>query len=184
MALTNARDILNKKILGTGGGIPSADEIPIDIEGLSATKLSVGLEEIVLDIDQLSTSVLTVSGKVENLEDAAEYSTTEHVVGKWIDGRDVYEKTVTGEEITVSSTSSFVDTTTDATGVDTVLSFEVYDESKQCYPSCGAIRVATGKFCFAVTNLVGASSRVITGYTIRYVKTAAQSTRSTKKKSK
>ena len=69
MALTNARDILNKKILGTGGGVPSADEIPIDIPGLSATKLSVGLEEIVLDIGQLSTSVLNVNNKVETIED-------------------------------------------------------------------------------------------------------------------
>ena len=29
-----------------------------------------------------------------NVEDALNYSTTEHVVGKWIDGSTVYEKTV------------------------------------------------------------------------------------------
>lgn len=171
MALTNARDILNKKILGTGGGgVPSADEIPIDIPGLSATKLSVGLEEIVLDIDQLSTSILTISGKVENLEDAAEYSTTEHVVGKWIDGSDVYEITVDNENISVSSTSSFVDTSLDATNVERILSFDVYDVSNSFYSACGAVRGATGKFCFALTNLVGATSRDIKGYTIRYTK--------------
>ena len=99
MALTNARDILNKKILGTGGGVPSADEIPIDIEGLSATKLSVGLQEIVLDIGQLSSSVLTINGEIndinEKIDDITELSTTEHVVGKWIDDSDLYEMTVT-----------------------------------------------------------------------------------------
>lgn len=67
MALTNARDILNKKILGNGRSVPSADEIPIDVAGLSATKLSVGLEEIVLDINQLSSSVLTINNKIENM---------------------------------------------------------------------------------------------------------------------
>lgn len=94
MALTSARQILNKKILGTGG-VPSADEIPIDIEGLSATKLSDGLEEIVGDIDDVSTSVSTVSGKVEDLEEANNYSTTEHIVGKWIDDSDIYQKIIT-----------------------------------------------------------------------------------------
>lgn len=90
MALTSARQILNKKILGTGGGVPSADEIPIDIAGLSATKLSVGLEEIVLDIDQLSSSVLTINEKIDNMTDWE----SEHKIGKWIDGSDLYEQVV------------------------------------------------------------------------------------------
>ena len=31
---------------------------------------------------------------VEDLKEASKYSTTEHKVGKWIDGSDLYEKTV------------------------------------------------------------------------------------------
>lgn len=97
MALTSARDILNKKILGTGGGVPSADEIPIDIEGLSATKLSVGLEEIVLDINQLSSSVLTIGEKVEKVENVGTYSEEETIIGSYL-GVPLYRKVVTFSE--------------------------------------------------------------------------------------
>ena len=95
MALTNARDILNKKILGNGtSGSVDASDVSIDIEGLTSTKLDDGLEEIVGDISDVTTSVSTLDGKVDNLEDAINYSSSELVVGKWIDDSDIYRKMI------------------------------------------------------------------------------------------
>ena len=68
MALTSARQILNKKILGGGD-----------------------VQELEVEIAALSASVLTIGEKLENVTEA---STTEHIVGKWVDGSDVYEKTI------------------------------------------------------------------------------------------
>lgn len=181
MALTNARDILNKKILGNGGSVPSADEIPIDIEGLSASKLSVGLEEIVLDIDQLSSSILTVSGKVEDLEEAADYSETEHVVGKWIDGSDIYEKTITlNNEIEVPS-NVWTSLGVSGTEISKIISIpSVTSESGACFDLIGIAVVESN-----ISMLNARSAPIGVKYiTIQYTKIAAQSTRSTKKKSK
>ena len=185
MALTNARDILNKKILGTGGGVPSADEIPIDIEGLSATKLSVGLQEIVLDIGQLSSSVLTINGEIndinEKIDDITELSTTEHVVGKWIDGSDVYEKYVDeSSDPIVLTSNTWVETSEDAANIAKIIDL-------QCFAADGSFFGWVGCSCSSTKiklQNVRSDSITISGFLIRYIKTPPVETkkRTTKKK--
>lgn len=189
MALTNARDILNKKILGTGGGgVPSADEIPIDIPGLSATKLSVGLEEIVLDIGQLSTSVLTVKGSVETIsekvEDATTYSTDEHVVGKWIDGSDVYEKTLFLENVTLAQSPSYqIDV--ESLNIDKIVDFELmpYDGDSE-YMNRFFLNLSSNKKTISIGALFSFSVQGNHYLTLKYIKAAPVETkkRTTKKK--
>lgn len=48
------------------------------------------IHELELEVSQLSASVLTIGEKVEN---ATTYSTDEKIVGTWIDGSNIYEKT-------------------------------------------------------------------------------------------
>lgn len=78
MALTSARQILNKKILGDG----DVQELELEVDALSASVLSIGqdVHELNLDVAALSASVLTIGEKVEN---ATEYSTTEKIIGKY-----------------------------------------------------------------------------------------------------
>lgn len=48
------------------------------------------IHELELEVAQLSASVLTIG---EKLEDATTYSTDETIVGTWVDGSPIYEKT-------------------------------------------------------------------------------------------
>ena len=57
-------------------------------------------------IDQLEAAVTALEGDVEDLQDAAEYSTTERIVGKWIDGSDVYEKSVKLEGVVYTTANT------------------------------------------------------------------------------
>lgn len=45
-------------------------------------------------IDQLEAAVTALEGDVEDLQEGQIYSETEHVVGKWINGKPVYEKQI------------------------------------------------------------------------------------------
>lgn len=175
MALTSARDILNKKILGTGGGVPSADEIPIDIEGLSATKLSVGLEEIVLDINQLSSSVLTIGEKVENI---GKYSTEEHIVGKWIDGSDIYEVTTDLGESGVSvGGGTSADSNIPIGTIDFCIDAEGITPTKKAV-NMGAELGTT----YVKMSNPASVQRNIRWFTVRYTKTSPATTKRTTKK--
>ena len=130
MALTNARDILNKKILGNGtSGSVDASDVSIDIEGLTSTKLDDGLEEIVGDISDVTTSVSTLDGKVDNLEDAINYSSSELVVGKWIDDSDIYRKMITLSE-NVSVTAETWTNLFELSDVDRMIDIKVLSAAK------------------------------------------------------
>ena len=176
MALTSARDILNKKILGTGGGVPSADEIPIDIAGLSATKLSVGLEEIVLDIDQLSTSVLTISEKVE---DITTYSETERIVGKWIDGSDIYEKTIVLDEDVTTTANQWSSTGITMDEIDMILDAKIILNT----PANENAAVTVIAWNDSGIKIYYGIALVFTTMIIQYTKTAAESKKKSTRKS-
>lgn len=64
MALTNWNDILNKP-----KGIEAAEELELQVQQLSASVLSISEDvgEIALDISQLSASVLSIAGDVEEI---------------------------------------------------------------------------------------------------------------------
>ena len=62
-------------------------------------------EATVLDVDtNVDLSVIHAPGMAGNVEGHI-YSTQEHVVGKWIDGKPIYEKTISNINISVTSTT-------------------------------------------------------------------------------
>lgn len=158
MALTSARQILNKKILG-GGSSEDVQELKVEVAALSA-------------------SVLTIGEKVEN---ATEYSTTEHIVGKWIDGSDIYEQTydfgANGVKISQGSTAP---TTISSAGIDILISSEGISPTYKCWPIIGAEK---GDYIDAVNH--GLGEKNVRYFTFRYTKTApATSKKSTRKSTK
>lgn len=60
---------------------------------------------IVVPIEMVKASNCKMSNG-GNVEDALNYSTTEHVVGKWIDGRTLYEKTISCGSLPNNTTAS------------------------------------------------------------------------------
>lgn len=57
-------------------------------------------------IDQLEAAVTALESDVEDLQEAADYSTTECIVGKWIDNRPIYKKTFdAGDNTQISYTT-------------------------------------------------------------------------------
>lgn len=165
MALTSARQILNKKILGGGS---SAD-----------------VQELKVEVAALSASVLTIGEKVENV---TEYSTTEKIVGKWIDGSDIYEKTLSVESLTVGETS-IQHGIQNADRLIDVYGTALYDSKYIFIPyvSTNAIyNIGIGNFSTTTID-VGIGSGFSGGLTdatitLRYTKTAAESKKKTTKK--
>ena len=77
----------------------SVQELPNIIkvlqEGFADVATEAGdVDTAVSDVGTLKTRMTTAEGKIETLEQGDVYSTTEHVVGKWIDESDIYEKTI------------------------------------------------------------------------------------------
>lgn len=163
MALTSARQILNKKILGGGS---SAD-----------------VQELKVEVAALSASVLTIGEKVENI---TEYSTDEKVVGKWIDGSDIYEKTFHNSETILLTASDWTNDISfvDASDVDLLIDAEAVR-------TIGATS-AYGYFQYAITAATGAFNIYnarnlaveIDTVTLRYIKktTTELKKKTTKKK--
>ena len=101
MALTSARQILNKKILGGGD-----------------------VQELEVEVAALSASVLTIGEKLENVTEA---STTERVVGKWIDGSDIYEKTYSDVMPTITDNNFSIKTiSTSSDNIDLVVDYDIF----------------------------------------------------------
>lgn len=129
-------------------------------------------------IDQLEAAVTALEGDVEDLQEAADYSETEHVVGKWIDGiTPVYEKTIV---YTVESTAASgkldiphgvenMDTVVMLSGVINHISVTPYGES---FPSKDS---SMGRVTVKASNIEVAISGAWTDYvfniTLRYTKT-------------
>lgn len=63
------------------------------------------------------------------------YSTTEQVVGTWIDGKPVYERTFTGLGVTISANLQWYHSGVVIADIDTALSGFIIDGSKQSYPA-------------------------------------------------
>ena len=61
----------------------------------SIVNLKKGLRTTLTNVPALiDTLVRGLDGVAEAAEEESTYSTDEHVVGKWIDGSDIYEKTI------------------------------------------------------------------------------------------
>lgn len=191
MALTKASDILGlkKKIeeIAIPVGSLSASKVTVSLPDFSATNAAGAFEELKVDISDLSASVLTIGEKIENI---SEYSTTEKLIGKWIDGSDVYEKTIIKD-------SSFVsDDNTILHGIENLN--KIIDESSIIYFTGGAslplpaISTVAGWSArtrdFSSTNFVlelGSnlySTVAEFKTTLKYTKTAPVTTKKTTKK--
>lgn len=98
------------------------------------------------------------------------YSTTEQIVGTWIDGRTIYEKTVTGLTIALPAhNGSWINTGIDATNVGAVIGAFCMDASGQYYPTQVVI--------FGASHTFGISfqchtNREITIIVLQYTKTS------------
>lgn len=106
MALTSARQILNKKILGGGS---SAD-----------------VQELKVEVAALSASVLTIGGKVD---DMGSYAAEETIIGSYL-GAPLYRKVYTFEESFQINSNSWDSThftfeTMGLTGLNRILSMRV-----------------------------------------------------------
>lgn len=66
--------------------------IPIAVYGIKQ-KVTISLSAIIANVSTSASKCMLSDGET-SVEDALTYSETEHVVGKWIDGSTIYEKTV------------------------------------------------------------------------------------------
>lgn len=169
MALTSARQILNKKILGGGD-----------------------VQELEVEVAALSASVLTIGEKLENV---TESSTTERVVGKWIDGSDIYEKTFT-DTLPVIVDNAFSTKTVDLSllNIKDVIDYDVVIKQlvndltifvKTPYLTNAGLQIKSnvdaGNYISIISNAAAYSECGFCA-TIRYTKNAAESKKKTTKK--
>lgn len=139
-----------------GGG---ADLAPATANTLGGVKVGNGL-------NVASDGTLSVAG--------VDYSTTEHLTGrKWIDGKDIYEKTIHANDVTLTTTS-VIDATIKSNTIDTLVSIigTVKDDEGsiyECYVS-STDRVVPVVNINGVTLLI--SNVIVKGYdiTIQYTK--------------
>lgn len=117
---------------------------------------------------------------LDEVEDAADtqttYSETERVVGKWIDGSDLYEKVI--------KFGALPDTTSKSvphgiTGIKTIVSImgtsadEGYTSTITIPDHSPAVSIFVSNINVVITTLTDRSSNVNTFITLRYTKTAA-----------
>lgn len=136
------------------------------------------IEDITLDTGDAYPSQIKYMSKTYGESNLISYSTTEHQVGTWIDGSDVYEKSF---EIQITSTDPII-IEQDASYIDALLSFEGSCKSSAGLMAGSGMSVNTG-WGFAVHRnasnqlvLYGNPTAVLNGtayVTIRYTKVAA-----------
>ena len=154
MALTSARQILNKKILDGGS---SAD-----------------VQELKVEVAALSASVLTIGGKVEN---ATEYSTDEQIVGKWVDESDVYERTYIFETPVSIGANTWVNIGVIIANLNLIIQTNII-ETNGSNMACDATDSENGLLVRS-SRSTGGEIKMIT---LKYTKTAAESKKRTIKK--
>lgn len=100
---------------------------------------------------------------------AHHYSTNEQVIGTWIDGKPIYEKTYTGLSITVSNASAWTTTGQTISNIKSIVDIKAIDIVGQCYATTGGISSNYG-ISIALASIMG-TSRDITTIIIQYTKT-------------
>lgn len=106
-------------------------------------------------------------------ENFHEYSTNERIVGRWIDGKPIYEKTLDfASAITVTSNNTFNSTGLPIGNIEKFIDSGVLlDTQSQAFP-CAVGNVNNGtEIGFGITWAGSASQRTFTGLVIRYTKT-------------
>ena len=74
------------------------------VKDVSALQTTVGdaTAGLVKDVADNASDITALDGRVDALEEGIVYSTTEQLVGKWIDGNDLYQNTVVGQFGTIT----------------------------------------------------------------------------------
>ena len=129
------------------------------------------ISDLQASVSEMQTSVTTVQEEITNLENKVNsghvYSTEEKVVGAWIDGRVIYEKTWVIENTTAPNNWDV--TNTDFGFISFVTSASLYDTDSE---NTRFVSVSTRKLTSTsirfYTNSDWAS---IDAYTLQYVKT-------------
>ena len=102
-------DLLEKAVEsgGTGGSSTAANvSYNNTSSGLVATNVQTALDEISGNVTTLSGNVTTLSGNVTTLSGHFDYSTSETVVGKWINNEPLYRKVISLGTLPNNRTSS------------------------------------------------------------------------------
>lgn len=132
--------VLNSSVLTLfiGGGAANIDAADVDydnsISGLTATNVQAAIDEVLGDIPAgFAATAITYSNAVsglaatnaqaavDELADRDDFSTSEQVVGKWIDGRTLYRKAYSGN---TNQSATFVIDAALKTGVVTPVKYE------------------------------------------------------------
>ena len=156
---------------GGSGGSTTAANVSYDNtdSGLTAETVQAALDEIDGNVDTLSTAVNTMASKFV-------ISGTEHVVGKWLDDRDIYEKAYT----TTASITLASQTWTTMTGVeldnpDIIVSASIYPKEAAGIHNCNPVMASYDTDgVLKALNFRNASISCDAGtiVVVRYVKTA------------
>lgn len=102
---------------------------------------------------------------------SSDYSTTEHVVGKWVDGTtDVYEKTIVYTTPLALPYDTWVDTgISSSDNIDTVISANVVTDTKGILNNFEVVPTAGG-FTIGIQYNINQSGRKAKYLTLRYLK--------------
>lgn len=100
---------------------------------------------------------------------AVHYSTTEQVVGTWVDGSTLYEKTYTGLSVDMRNANTWYDTGLLSSGIDTFVAGEMIDSNNQSYPVNVAFMSSNTKIGISC----GMANRTGVILTIRYTKASS-----------
>ena len=117
-----------------------------------------------------NTSVLyCIATKNIFMDAGCNYSTDEQVVGTWVDGKPIYQKTIFFNPVMYVSSTVWSATNEDVSNIENIISGEGYsvDGSRQSRPMClfldGVLKIMSGRD--------GVGSDSISGITYRYTKT-------------
>lgn len=137
---------------------------------VAATKETTNSKESTMASRPTNTSVLYCIATKNIFMDAGHnYSTDEQVVGTWVDGKPIYQKTILFNPVMYVSSTAWSATNEDVSNVENIISGEGYsvDGSRQSRPMClfldGVLKIMSGR------DNVGSDS--ISGVTYRYTKT-------------
>lgn len=96
------------------------DGINID----SVTPMFTPIDYVMGILDTNAEQIAAINSNLTQLEQKVEsgltYSTDEHIVGKWIDGRDVYEKTYSAKNIDIFNTTQIIDASFNSNNVELI----------------------------------------------------------------
>lgn len=153
--------------------IPEVPEKITDLDDVNVTSIQNGQ---VLEWDSVSEKFVNVTPSSGGT--SIDYSTTEQVIGKWIDGRDLYQKTVNFGAL---PNNTYKSTAHGISNLDYIVSFEGTAKSTTYSLPIPYLHLTTASYYIEVyftdTNIVIGTKSDRSGYdkcyiTLRYVKTA------------